>query len=147
MKSERKKTMLTLIAGAILFPVGSPAYAASGRAAYEGELRFNAPNPLSEPPPLVRVITQNDRVQQITLRDRHQHPGRLEVFTFTGTTLTRYRISSAISGQPDATYDLATDTTLNQQERERVTSIAELLLRHFHNKGGYRKLPSPHVTQ
>lgn len=111
--------------------------AASDYAEYEGELRFgfSSPSDTSDgPPPPVRVITRNDRVEQITVGDRHQPHGSVNVFTFTGTKLTQYQIVSNKSGKPEVTHGPGSEVVIKEQ------LVANLLLRHFYNKGGYRKV-------
>lgn len=111
-------------------------FAARDYAEYEGELRFgfSSPSDTSDWLPPVRVITRNDRVEQITLGDRHQPHGAVKVFTFTGTKLTQYQIVSNKSGKPEVTHGPGSDAVIKEQ------LVANLLLRHFYNKGGYRKV-------
>ena len=111
-------------------------FAASDYAEYEGELRFGISSPSDGPPPPVRVITKNDRVEQIALGDRLQPHGSVEVFTFTGTKLTRFQIVSNKSGKPEVTHGPGSEVVIKEQ------LVANLLLRHFFNKGGYRRVVS-----
>jgi hypothetical protein len=130
-------SVVLIALGLVLFYLGCPKLNASERAEYEGELRSNIPSSSDkEPPPLIHVITKDGQVEQITLRDRQSHPNRIEKFHFTVTKVTRYQIISAVTGQPTETHDLSRDTTLRQSERERIIRGAELLLRHFRQKGG-----------
>jgi hypothetical protein len=138
----RSRAITALIVGTAFFHLPERSLAGE-RVEYEGELSPDIPGstPL-DPPPLIRVVTVNGKVLQISFRDRRGRSDRTEVLAFNGNAVTRYRIVSAKTGRQIANYDLARDKSLSQRDRERALGLADLLLRHFHQKGGYRRLKS-----
>lgn len=121
---------------------GGTAFSAD-RVEYEGRLATNVPGPSGRPdksPPRVRVVTEDGRVTQISFYERARGPG-YEVFDFAGASVTRYRLYSG-PGKLQEAYDLTGNAKMPAVKRERVNAGAEVLLRHFKKKGGYRRVSS-----
>jgi diketogulonate reductase-like aldo/keto reductase len=113
------------------------------RVEFEGELQTNIPardDTFSNVPSRVRVVTEDGRVTQITFHDRDRRPS-YEVLNFVSTSVTRYRVYSK-TGKLKEDHDLTRNPKLSAVERARVDALAEVLLRHFKNKGGYRRVSS-----
>jgi hypothetical protein len=77
-------------------------------------------------------------VTQISFYERARRPG-YEVLNFAGASVTRYRVYSE-PGKLQEAYNLTGNAKIPAVKRERVNALAEVLLRHFKNKGGYRRV-------
>jgi hypothetical protein len=138
---------MRLFSGALLFLSSCVSVFAGERVEYEGELMGGSSNgTIREPAPLVRVVTEDNQVRKVTIRYRDSERESVEVFEFSETKplkVIRHQELSPATGEVTATHDLtmpAATATLSETKRERIIGSGEVLIRHFYNKGGYRRV-------
>ena len=108
----------------------------AGVEAFEGHLRFNLTK--DEQPPIVRVFVEDGEIRRIWMFSP-RFPARYEEFRFERLSVVGHSELSPYTGLPTKSLELAPGQP-DAGQRRLFAARANVLLRHFLQKGGYRRL-------